>query len=55
MRGAVPPFLQYAFVAWCPVKAQGLYLSNCIMERHRQRRPVMLFPFRKRSKVKELV
>jgi len=27
MNGAVPPLTQYAFIAWCPVKAQGqLYL-----------------------------
>jgi hypothetical protein len=27
MSGAIPPLLQYAFMAWCPVKAQGqLYL-----------------------------
>jgi hypothetical protein len=27
MTGAVPPFLQYAFMAWCSVKAQAqLYL-----------------------------
>jgi hypothetical protein len=27
MRGAIPPFPQYAFMAWCSVKAQGkLYL-----------------------------
>jgi hypothetical protein len=27
MLGAIPPLTQYAFVAWCPVKAQGkLYL-----------------------------
>jgi hypothetical protein len=28
MRGAVPPLPQYAFVAWCSIKAQGqLYLT----------------------------
>jgi hypothetical protein len=27
MRGAIPPLAQYAFMAWCLVKAQGqLYL-----------------------------
>jgi len=27
MRGVIPPFLQYAFMAWCSVKAQGqIYL-----------------------------
>jgi hypothetical protein len=27
MSGAIPPFPQYAFMAWCLVKAQGqLYL-----------------------------
>jgi hypothetical protein len=27
MRGAIPPLSQYAFMAWCSVKAQGqLYL-----------------------------
>jgi hypothetical protein len=27
MCGAIPPFAQYAFMAWCSVKAQGqLYL-----------------------------
>jgi hypothetical protein len=27
MSGAITPFPQYAFMAWCPVKAQGqLYL-----------------------------
>jgi hypothetical protein len=25
-RGTIPPFSQYAFMAWCLVKAQGLYL-----------------------------
>jgi hypothetical protein len=31
MRGAIPPFLQYAFMAWYSVKAQGqlyLYLND---------------------------
>jgi len=23
MHGTIPPLPQYAFVAWCPVKAQG--------------------------------
>jgi len=23
MRGAIPPFPQYVFMAWCSVKAQG--------------------------------
>jgi len=28
MRGAIPPLPQYAFMAWCSVKAQGqLYLT----------------------------
>jgi hypothetical protein len=28
MSGAIPPLPQYAFMAWCSVKAQGqLYLS----------------------------
>jgi hypothetical protein len=28
MRGTIPPILQYAFIAWCSVKAQGqLYFS----------------------------
>jgi hypothetical protein len=30
MRGAIPPFPQYAFMAWCLVEVQGqlyLYLS----------------------------
>jgi len=26
MSGALPPLLQYAFMAWYSVKAQGLYL-----------------------------
>jgi len=27
MSGAIPPLLQYAFMAWCSVKAQGeIYL-----------------------------
>jgi hypothetical protein len=27
MREAIPPLPQYAFMAWCPVKAQGyLYI-----------------------------
>jgi hypothetical protein len=27
MRGAIPPLTQHAFMAWCPVEAQGhLYL-----------------------------
>jgi hypothetical protein len=30
MRGAIPPLLHYAFMAWFSVKAQGqLYLSLC--------------------------
>jgi hypothetical protein len=30
MRGAMPPLPQYAFMAWCSVKAQGqLYLYIC--------------------------
>jgi hypothetical protein len=29
MRRAIPPFLQYAFKAWCSVEAQGqLYLHE---------------------------
>jgi hypothetical protein len=29
MSGAIPPLPQYAFMAWCSVKAQGqLYLSS---------------------------
>jgi hypothetical protein len=29
MSGAIPPFPQYAFMAWCSVKAQGqLYMSK---------------------------
>jgi hypothetical protein len=24
MNGAIPPFPQYIFIAWCSVKAQGL-------------------------------
>jgi hypothetical protein len=27
MSGAIPPLPQYAFMAWCSVKAQGLYLT----------------------------
>jgi len=27
MPGAIPPFPQYAFMAWCSVTAQGLYLT----------------------------
>jgi hypothetical protein len=33
MRGAIPPLPQYAFMAWCSVKAQGqlyLYLYLCL-------------------------
>jgi hypothetical protein len=26
MRGAISIFLQYAFMVWCSVEAQGLYL-----------------------------
>jgi hypothetical protein len=26
MRGDIPPLPQYAYMAWCTVKAQGLYL-----------------------------
>jgi hypothetical protein len=26
MHGAILPLLLYAFMVWCPVKAQGLYL-----------------------------
>jgi hypothetical protein len=26
MRGAIPPLSQYAFTAWCSVKAQGQLL-----------------------------
>jgi len=30
MRGAVPPLLQYAIMAWCSVKAEGqIYLYLC--------------------------
>jgi hypothetical protein len=33
MRGAIPPFLQYASMAWCSVKAQGhLYLLLCLID-----------------------
>jgi hypothetical protein len=37
MRGAIPPLSQYAFMAWCSVKAQGqlylhLYLTLAISE-----------------------
>jgi hypothetical protein len=28
MRGAIPPLPKYAFVAWCSVKTQGLYLYH---------------------------
>jgi hypothetical protein len=31
MRGAIPPLPQYAFMAWCSVKAQGqLFTFTCI-------------------------
>jgi len=33
MSGSMPPLLQYAFMAWCSVKAQGqlyLYLTGTI-------------------------
>jgi hypothetical protein len=34
MSGAVPPLPQYAFMAWCPVKAQGqLYIYLFAFER----------------------
>jgi hypothetical protein len=36
MKGAMPPIPQYAFMAWCSVKAQGqlyLYLSFCMDEK----------------------
>jgi hypothetical protein len=26
--GAIPLILQYAFMAWCSIKAQGLYLTH---------------------------
>jgi hypothetical protein len=34
MSGAIPPLLQYAFMAWCLVKAQGqIYLFlNLILD-----------------------
>jgi len=28
MIGAIPPLPQYAFMAWCLVKAQGRYLTG---------------------------
>jgi hypothetical protein len=28
MRGAIPPLPQYALMAWCSVKAQGLLLPS---------------------------
>jgi len=32
MSGTIPPLPQYAFMAWCLVKAQGqLYLLPCII------------------------
>jgi hypothetical protein len=31
MSGAIPPLSQYAFMAWCSVKAQGqLYLTTIL-------------------------
>jgi hypothetical protein len=33
MSGAIPPFPEYAFMAWCSIKAQGqlyLYLGRCL-------------------------
>jgi hypothetical protein len=33
MSGAIPPFLQYAFMAWCSVKAQGqLYFLLALID-----------------------
>jgi len=29
MSGAVPPLPQYAFMAWCSVKAQGQLYLKC--------------------------
>jgi hypothetical protein len=41
MSGVIPPLPQYAFMAWCSVKAQGqlylyiyLYLSQCLTKQH---------------------
>jgi hypothetical protein len=28
MRGAIPPLPQYAFMAWCLVKAQGIRVGS---------------------------
>jgi hypothetical protein len=36
MSGAIPPLLQYAFMEWCSVKAQGqLYLYHLTQHSHR--------------------
>jgi hypothetical protein len=36
MSGAIPPLPQYAFMAWCSVKAQGqLYLYSTLVQRRR--------------------
>jgi hypothetical protein len=34
MSGALPPLSQYAFMAWCSVKAQGQFLSLPVLEVH---------------------
>jgi hypothetical protein len=44
MIGAIPPFSQYAFMAWCSVKAQEqLYLLKGIVEEISKRRSRISF------------
>jgi hypothetical protein len=34
MRGAIPALLQYAFMVWCLVKAQGQFYLTLSLNRH---------------------
>jgi hypothetical protein len=45
MSGAIPPLLQYAFMAWCSVKAQGkLYLNASRRELEPTQSPIQQVP-----------
>jgi len=44
MRGAVPPLSKYAFMGWCPVKAQGqLYLFTLVTYPDKSNQRYILF------------
>jgi len=36
MRGAMPPHSQYAFMAWCSVKAEGHIYLYLLLAKHVQ-------------------